>query len=240
MLEMLNKNLVNKSVTLLTAVAVWCVYSMAVLAAPTDFNGEITVTGDVSVNGQKVVSGASVVSGSIITTGEGGTATISLGKTGRVELSPKSSLTLRFNEAGITGILNEGKIRVANTAGVAASIATKNAAVIADSGQANNFEVEVECSHTHVDTFTGLVTLRAGSNDRQVAAGTDAIEGNLSQSGCQPCVRPGPGVPTASIGTLPLIAILLAAAGGVGTAVILGSGTNTTTGGGTTVVSNVR
>lgn len=237
---MLSKNLVNKSVTLLTAVAFWCVSSMVVLAAPKDLNGEITATGDVSVNGQKVVSGSTVVSGSIITTGENGTATVSLGKTGRVELSPKSSLTLRFSETGITGVLNEGKVRVANSVGVAASISTKNAAVIADTGQANNFEVQVECSHTHVDTFSGLVTLRSGSNDRQVAAGTDAVEGNLSQQGCQPCVRPGPGVPTASIGTLPLIAILLAAAGGVGTAIILGTGSDTTTGGGTTVVSTVR
>ncbi len=237
---MLSKNLVNKSVTLLTAVAVWCVYSMAVLAAPKDLNGEITVTGDVSVNGQKVISGSTVVSGSIITTGEGSTATVSLGKAGRIELSAKSNLTLRFSETGITGTLNEGKVRVANSAGVAASIATKNGTVIADSGQANNFEVEVECSHTHVDTFSGLVTLRSGSSDRQVAAGTDAIEGNLSQQGCQPCMRPGPGVPTASIGTLPLVAILLAAAGGVGAAVILGGSNDTTTGGGTTIVSSIR
>ncbi len=237
---MLSKNLLKKSVTLLTAAAVWCVYSMVVLAAPADLNGEITVTGDVSVNGQKVVSGSTVVSGSVITTGEGGTATVSLGKFGRVELSANSSLTLRFSETGITGVLNDGKVRVANSAGVAASIATKNATVIADTGQANNFEVEAECSHTHVDTFAGLVTLRAGSNDRQVAAGTDALEGNLSQQGCQPCMRPGPGVPTASIGALPLVAILLAAAGGVGTAIILGGGSDTTTGGGTTVVSTVR
>jgi hypothetical protein len=237
---MLSKNLVKRSITLMTAVAVWCVYSMAVLAAPADLNGEISASGDVTVNGQKAVSGSTVVSGSIITTGEGSTATVSLGKIGRVELSAKSNLTLRFSESGITGILNEGKVRVANSAGVAASIATRNAAVIGDTGQANNFEVEVECSHTHVDTFAGLVTLRSGSNDRQVAAGTDAVEGNLSQQGCQPCVRPGPGVPTASIGALPLVAILLAAAGGIGTAIILGGGSDTTTGGGTTVVSSVR
>lgn len=237
---MLSKNLVNKSVTLLTAIAVLCVYSMAVLALPKDINGEITASGDVSVNGQKVVSGSTVVSGSMITTGDSSTATVSLGKTGRVELSANSSLTLRFSETGITGILNEGKVRVANSAGVAASISTKNGTAIGDAGQANNFEVQVECSHMHVDTFSGLVTLRNGANDRQVAAGTDAVEGNLSQQGCQPCVRPGPGVPTASIGTLPLVAILLAAAGGVGAAIILGGTSGDQGGGGTTVVSTVR
>lgn len=237
---MLSKSLVNKSLTLLAAIAVWSVYSMVALAATKTMTAEITVTGDVTVNGQRVVSGSTISSGSIITTGESSTAVVNLGKTGRVEISGKSNLTLSFSESGITGILSEGKVRVANGAGVAASISTRHAAAIADAGQANNFEVEVECSHTHVDTFAGLVTLRSGNTDRQVAAGTDAIEGNLSQQGCQPCLRPGPGVPVASIGALPLVAILLAAAGGIGVAVILGSQDTTTTGGGTTVVSTVR
>jgi hypothetical protein len=239
---MLYKDLIKKSVTLLTAVAVWCVYSMVALAASKDLTGEITVTGDVSVNGQKVVSGSTIVSGSVIVTGENSTATVSLGKAGRIEIGAKSNFSLRFSETNIVGILNEGKVRVSNSIGVATTITTKDAAIIADSGQANNFAVEVECSHTHVDTFNGLVTMRTGNSDKQVAAGTDATAGNLSQQGCQPCVRPGPGVPTASIGTLPLFALLLAAAGGIGTAIILGSGneTTTTTGGGTVVVSPIR
>jgi hypothetical protein len=237
---MLSKNIINKTVTFLTAVAVWCVYSMVALAATGNVTGEITVSGDVSVNGQKVVSGSTIVSGSIITTGENSTATISLGKNGRIEVSAHSNFTLKFSDTGITGILSEGKVRVSNSAGIATTVTTKDAAVIADMGQANSFSVEVECSHTHVDSFSGLVTMRSGNTDKQVAAGTDATAGNLSQQGCQPCLRPGPGVPTASIGTLPLVAILLAAAGGIGTAIIFGTQSDTTTGGGVTVVSTVR
>lgn len=237
---MLSKNLINKSITLMTVVAVWCVYSMVALAATGDLTGEITVTGDVSVNGQKVVSGSTIVSGSIIVTGENSTAIVSLGKNGRIEVSAKSNFTLKFSETGITGILSEGKVRVSNSAGIATTVTTKDAAVIADTGQANSFAVQVECSHTHVDSFSGLVTMRSGNTDKQVAAGTDATAGNLSAQGCQPCLRPGPGVRTASIGTLPLIAILLAAAGGIGTAVIFGTQNDTTTGGGTTVVSTIR
>lgn len=237
---MLSKNLIQKSVTLMTAVAFWCVTSMVALAAPKDITGDITVSGQVTVNGQSVVSNSTVVSGSSIVTGDNSTAVISLGKTGRVEVLANSNITLKFNDTGITGILSAGKARVSNAAGVATTITTKDATVLADSGQANSFAVEVECSHTHVDTISGLVTMRSGTNDKQVAAGTDAVAGNLSQTGCQPCLRPGPDVPVASIGTLPLVAILLAAAGGIGAAIILGSSTDTTTGGGVVVVSTIR
>ncbi|MBS1792585.1 MAG: hypothetical protein JSS81_01955 [Acidobacteria bacterium] len=238
---MLSKNLIHKSFTLLTAVAVMCVYSMVALAAPKDITGDITVSGQVSVNGQSIVSNSTVVSGSTIVTGDNSTAVISLGKTGRVELLANSNISLRFSDTGITGILSEGKVRVSNAAGVATTITTKDAAVIADAGQSNSFAVEVECSHTHVDTISGLVTMRTGNTDKQVAAGTDGVAGNLSQAGCKPCVRPGPGVPVANIGALPLFAILLAAAGGIGTAVLVGTSNDTsTTGGGVVVVSNIR
>jgi hypothetical protein len=237
---MLSKNLIHKSFTFLTAIAFWCVSSMVALAAPKDITGDITVSGQVTVNGQSVVSNSTVVSGSSIVTGDNSTAVISLGKTGRIELLANSNITLKFNDTGITGILSQGKARVSNAAGVATTITTKDATILADTGQANSFAVEVECSHTHLDTISGLVTMRTGTNDKQVAAGTDAAAGNLSQTGCPPCFRPGPDVPVASIGTLPLLAILLAAAGGVGTAIILGGGNETTTGGGTVVVSTIR
>lgn len=237
---MLSKNLIQKSVTLMVAVAFWSVSSMVALAAPKDITGDITVSGQVTVNGQSIVSNSTVVSGSNIVTGDNSTAVISLGKTGRVELLANSNITLKFSDTGITGILSTGKVRVSNATGVATTVTTKDAAVIADAGQANSFSVEVECSHTHVDTSSGLVTMRSGTNDKQVAAGTDAVAGNLSQTGCKPCLRPGPDVPVASIGALPLLAILLAAAGGIGTAILLGSSTDTTTGGGTVVVSTIR
>jgi hypothetical protein len=237
---MLSKNLIHKSFTLLTAVAFWCVSSMVALAAPKDITGDITVTGQVTVNGQSVVSNSTIVSGSSIVSGDNSTAVISLGKTGRIEILANSNITLKFNETGITGLLSQGKARVSNAAGVATTITTKDATILADAGQANSFGVEVECSHTHVDTISGLVTMRTGTNDKQIASGTDAVAGNLSQQGCQPCVRPGPDVPVASIGALPLLAILLAAAGGVGAAIILGGGNETTTTGGTVVVSTIR
>ncbi|HEY0427703.1 MAG TPA: hypothetical protein VGC76_07960 [Pyrinomonadaceae bacterium] len=237
------KNRIRKSITLLTALAVWCLYSTVIFAAPKDITGEISVTGQVSVNGQAAVSNSTVISGSTIVTGSDSSAVVSLGKLGRVELSADSSLTLKFTDGSITGILSQGKTRVSNEAGVATTFTTKDATVIADAGQANSFVVEVECSHSHVDTISGLVTMRTGSNDKQVAAGTTALAGNLQQTGCKPCMRPNsaPPVPVLGLSGGAIAAILAAAAVGVGAAVFFGSqNDNVTFGGNTTVISPTR
>lgn len=245
---MLGKNIIRKSVTLLTAIAVWSAFSMAVIAAPNDVLGEITVTGPVTVNGQSIVSNATLTSGSTVTTGTGGSAVINLGKNGRVEVLSDSSVTLRFTDNSIVGSLTTGKVRVSNAAGVAATVTTRNSTVIADIGQANTFGVDVgcadeeRCTQTYVETTSGLVTLRNGSTDKQVAAGTDATFGNPSQTGCKPCLRPGTAAPvvTAGFGAGAIAAVLLAAAGVVGAAVLLGGDNETEVGGGAIVISPSR
>lgn len=234
---MLGKNCIRKFISSLTAVAVLCAYSTVALAATKDVTGEITVTGNVTVNGQNAVSNSTIISGSTIVTGADSSAVVSLGKTGRIEVLADSNLTLNFSDNSIVGILSSGKARVANAAGVATTITTKDATVIADAGQADNFLVEVECSHTHVDTTTGLVTMREGSNDQQVAAGTSATAGNLSQTGCQPCLRPNSAPPVRFGGPWWL---LLVAAGVAGAAILIGGNNETTTGGGTIIVSPTR
>ncbi len=246
---MLGTNMIRKSITFFTAVAILCVYSMTVLAAPNDGMGEITVSGTVTVNGQPVASNATINSGSTIVIGPNSSAIINLGGNGRVELLSDTTLTLTFNANSIVGSLDSGKVRVSNKAGVATSFTTKNSTVIADSGQANTFSIDVgcgdtaRCTQTLVQTSTGLVTLRSGSTDKQVAAGTDASMGNPSQTGCQPCLRPGGAapVPVTGIGTGALVAILLAAAGAVGAAVALGGNNNDVDlGGGVIVLSPNR
>lgn len=187
---MLGKTFLRKSVCSLTAIAVLCVYSSWAIALPNTLTGEITVSGQVTVNGQTAVSNSTIVSGSTIVTGANSSAIVSLGKTGRIEILADSKIVLNFSETSIVGILSSGKARMANAAGVASTVTTKDATVIADAGQSNNFLVEVECSHTHVDATTGFVTMREGTSDRQVAAGTSATAGNLQQTGCQPCLRP--------------------------------------------------
>lgn len=234
---MLGKNCLRKVTTSFTAVAVLCVYSMVGLAASKDLTGEITVTGQVTVNGQTAVSNSTIVSGSTITTGAGSSAVISLGKTGRIEVLADSNIVLNFTESSIVGILSSGKVRVANAAGVATTITTKDATVLADTAQADNFTVEVECSHTHVDTTAGVVTMREGTSDKQIAAGTSATAGNLAQTGCKPCLRPDSAPPVRVAGWPWLI---LLAAGVAGAAILLGGKNDTDPGGSVIIVSPVR
>ena len=232
------KNSLRKIFTSLTAIAVWCVYSTVAFAVPNSAAGDITVSGQVSVNGQTAVSNSTFLSGSSVTTGDNSTATISLGKTGRIEVLANSSVTLTFSNSSIIGVLNEGKVRVSNSAGVAATVTTKNATIIADAGQADVFTVEAECSHSHVDTATGLVTMREGTSDKQVAAGSSASAGNVEQAGCKPCLRPGSAPETAVAGWPWLI---LLAGGAAAAAVFFGTQRDDTTiGGGVIVVSPAR
>lgn len=221
---MLGKNIIHKTTSLVLALTVWCVYSMVAIAAPRDLTAEIMVNGQVTVNGQAVTSGSTVVSGSVIATSAGSTAIVSLGSAGRVEVAESSELNLKFTDNSITGILNSGKAKVSENAGIATTITTKDGVALADAGQANTFAVEVECSHTHVDTVSGMVTMRTGNSDKQVAAGTDAVAGNLTQTGCKPCLRPGTPVPlpVSGIGSGGVAAIVAAVAGGVAAAIFFG------------------
>lgn len=242
--------MVRKSTSLITAIAVLCVSSMVALAAPNNVTGEITVTGQVTVNGQPAVSNSTVVSGSSIVTGSNSSAIISLGKNGRIEVLDDSSVTLKFTDNSIVGSLETGKVRVMNAAGVAATFTTQNSTIIADAGQANSFSIDVgcgdtaKCAQTFVETASGLITVRDGSTNKQVAAGTDVSVGNPSQQGCKPCLRPNPnpGVfPIGGIGSGAIAALLAAIAGGVGAAVYFGSISNHSSvsniGGPVTVVS---
>jgi len=234
---MIGTHCFHKAITSFTAVAILLVYSSFALAAPMDVTGEITVSGQVTVNGQTAVSNSTVISGSTIVTGVDSSAVISLGKTGRIEVLGGSNIVLNFSDNSIVGILSSGKARVSNAAGVATTVTTKDATVIADAGQADNFSVEVECSHTHVDTTSGVVTMREGSSDKQIAAGTSATAGNLSQTGCKPCLRPDSAPPVSFGGPLWLI---LVAAGVAGAAIVLGNQTDTTVGGPILIVSPRR
>ncbi|HYJ90139.1 MAG TPA: hypothetical protein VEV84_02420 [Pyrinomonadaceae bacterium] len=232
---MLGNKSIRKLVTLATMVAVWSVYSMVAIAAPNGSVAEISITGQVTVNGQAVVSNSVLMSGSTIVTGPDSTATISLGKTGRIEVLGGSNINLQFTDTSIVGIISIGKVRVSSAAGVATTITSKDAVAIADAGQADTFVVEVECSHTHVDGVAGVVTMREGTSDKQIVAGSTAVAGNLEQTGCQPCLRPGSAPPLAFASPW---WIALIAAGAVG--IFFLKHNETDIGGTTVIVSPTR
>ncbi len=212
---MVGTKIVRKSVTTLTMVAVWCVYSMVAFALPGDVSGEITVTGQVTVNGQPAVSNSTILSGAVVNTAPGSSAIVSLGKLGRVEIQEGTNVTLRFSDSGIIAMLDSGRVRVSSSGGVASTVTTKNATFVGDVAQANNYLVEAECSHAHVDTASGVVIMREGANDKQVVAGTSVTAGNLTQTGCAPCLRPG-STPGPAIAGSPFLILLAAGAAAAG------------------------
>ncbi|NNE68275.1 MAG: hypothetical protein HKN33_17050 [Pyrinomonadaceae bacterium] len=241
---MLGNKMTRRSVTVLTGIAMLCVSALTAMAAPGDIKADITVTGQVTVNGQPAVSNSTVVSGSTITTGTNSTAVIGLADNGRVELTPETSLTLRFTETSIVAMLTSGKVRITNAPGIGATVTTRSATAVADAGRTNTFAVDIgcgddiKCAQTRVETTAGLVTLKTGKTTKQVAAGTDAVAGG-SQTGCKPCFRPGsaPPVPVAGIGAGAIAALLVGAGAAAVAAIIYGKKNDTNQTGGVIVVS---
>ncbi len=217
---MVRKNIIHKLITLGTLTAVWCLFSMVALAVPTDPTGVITITGQVMVNGQPAVSNSTIMSGATVTTAIGSRATVSLGKLGRVEVQEDSSLSLRFTDGDVIAMLDSGTVRVSANSGIGSTVTTKNATFVGDAGQADNFVVLAECSHSHVDTTSGIVTMKQAGSSQQVVAGTTAVAGNLVQTGCKPCIRPDKSNASAPshLGWL-----LLLAAGAAGVGIYLGT-----------------
>ena len=246
LLKMLGNLKIKRILSGLAAVALLGIAGVSAVSAA-DVKADITVKGQVTVNGQPAVSNSTVVSGSVITTGTNSSAVVAIGSNGRVELLPDTSLTLKYTETSIVAMLASGRVRVANAAGIAATVTTRSATAVADAGQANNFSVDIgcgddiRCSQTMVQTTSGLVTLKTGSTSKQVAAGTDAIAGG-AQTGCQPCFRPGsaPPVAVAGIGAGPLAAILIGAGAATVAAIVYGRKNESDRDGGVIVVSPLQ
>lgn len=247
---MLKINFIRYTLASCLLVAVWSVSSMVALASSggqQDVTASITVSGNVTVDNRPAITNNTIVSGSTITTGESGNsiATVDLGKLGRLELLSQSSLVLKFEQNGIYGTLLVGKVRIMNMSGVTTTVATKEGMVVGGVNQANTFTVETECGRTLVNTQLGSALLRAGGEDRQIAAGSEAVAGSLSQTGCRPCMRPDPNqefetaFPRGSFLAGALLPIL---AGVVGGAIYLSTsqGSEIETGGGGIVVSTTQ
>lgn len=110
-----SKTLIQKALSLCLTVAIFATYSMVALASPEKIAGELLVAGknaNVKVNGEMAQSGRSIFSASTIATPENASAIINIGKIGKIELAPNTTVTLSFNEKGISGDLTSGKVTV--------------------------------------------------------------------------------------------------------------------------------
>lgn len=168
----------RKSIAACVAVAVLSVYSMVVLATPgAKASGELSVSGQVTVNGQKVMSGGTLFSDSHVMTAENSSATVSMSKLGRVELSPNSSLRLSFSNNSIIGMLESGSAHVSTLAGITVNLTTKDGLVVVDGSKATSITVDSAHGNTVVATESGLAELRAGGAVKTIAAGENAVAG---------------------------------------------------------------
>src|SRR5688572_12755842 len=123
--------------------------------------GDLSVVGHVGVEGTPAVSGAKVLSGSTITTRKNSSAVVSLGKLGRVEVLPESSMKLSFTSSRITiRMLDAGRVRVSSSSGTGLTATTRDGETIGDSSVKNEMVIDTRCGNTAVFVKTGQVDIR--------------------------------------------------------------------------------
>jgi len=111
---------IRKALSMCLVVATIATYSMVSLAGSERVAGELLVSGNavngqaplVTINNEAAQSGRSVFSSSTIATPENASAVINLGKIGKIELAPNTTLTLSFNDKAISGDLVSGQVTV--------------------------------------------------------------------------------------------------------------------------------
>ncbi len=114
---------IRKALSMCLVVATIATYSMVALAGSERVAGELSVSGKiingetpfVKVNGEAAQSGRSIFSSSTIATPENASATVNIGKVGKIELAPNTTLALSFGENGISGDLLAGRVTVLNS-----------------------------------------------------------------------------------------------------------------------------
>jgi ferric-dicitrate binding protein FerR (iron transport regulator) len=147
-------------------------------------SGRLAVVGEVTVNGTNAISGATVFSDSTVTTAKGSSAVVSLGKLGRVEVLPESTMKLSFSDSSISvSMLDSGRVRVSSSMGTAAHATTNDGEIVATGSRQNEFTVDTSCGDTLVAVKKGSVELRAGDTVKQIAAGSQDSAGTTSP-GC--------------------------------------------------------
>ena len=146
----------------------------------------LQIEGQVTVNGAAAISGALVSSDSEITTAARSSAVVSLGKLGRVEVLPQSTMKLSFNDDSVSvSMLDQGRVRLSSSSNVTASASTRDGQVISTGKQRNEFIVDTSCGNTFVSVKKGTVELRAGNSVKQIAAGNQDTAGQ-ARPGCTP------------------------------------------------------
>ncbi|HMV48634.1 MAG TPA: hypothetical protein PKD31_12830, partial [Blastocatellia bacterium] len=157
----------RKALAVAVMMALSSFYSLVTTSAfaqtATKAAGELSVSGNVTINGTPAISGATVFSDSKVKTSGNGSATINLGKLGRVQLGPESEMTVNFADGKVGGNLSSGRATVTTPAGVAIAVATTEGVATADGKVASTLTVDVTCGNTRVAANRSDAKVTAGS-----------------------------------------------------------------------------
>ena len=152
--------------------------------------GLLTVTGTVKVNGKPAATGDIVAPGSEVQTATGSSAVVSLGKLGRIEALPSTTMKLRYDvhttshaSASIAILLGDGSIKVSAAKEGMVNVETNLTATRASLGAEKVFTVDKTCGNTLVSVAEGKVVLRFGHTVKQIAAGGQDTAGQ-AKPGC--------------------------------------------------------
>jgi len=116
------RTLKKRALSLLLTLAVVACYSMVALAGESKMAGEIVISGNrdsaVTVNGEAAKSGRTVFSSSTIATPADASAVISVKNIGKLKIAPNTRMIVNFDEKGITGSIQKGKLTVLDSANI--------------------------------------------------------------------------------------------------------------------------
>jgi ferric-dicitrate binding protein FerR (iron transport regulator) len=157
---------------------------------PEEQVGLLTVNGTVRVNGKPAATGDIVAAGSEVQTATGSSAVVSLGKLGRIEALPSTTMKLRYDihttshaSASIAILLGDGSIKVSAAKEGMVNVETRDTATRASLGAEKVFTVDKTCGNTLVSVAEGKVELRFGHTVKQIAAGGQDTAGQ-AKPGC--------------------------------------------------------
>jgi hypothetical protein len=182
--------------------------------------GELSVSGSVTINGTQAITGATIFSESRVKTARNSTASVSLGRLGRVQLGPESEMTLHFTGSAIGGNLAAGRTVVNAPAGVSITVATTEGVATSDGKLASALTVDVTCGNTRVAATRNSAKVTTGSKVENVAAGTEVAVGQAQAPRCTRLSTAGRGMELSAGG---IAALIIAGVGGAVAGIVAAS-----------------
>ena len=181
--------IIRKALSIALMVTVGSFYSVVTSTAFAQVTpkqvGFLSARGAVSLNGMGAASGATVFSGSQIKTDTNGSAIISLGKLGQVDLGADSELTLTLDAGAIGGHLRAGRATISAPVGIAVNVTTADGIAVADGKQASVLTVDVTNGNTRVASARSEAKVTVGDKVEMVAAGQEVSVGTPQQQSGQ-------------------------------------------------------